>query len=126
MWRGCHLCGNLSNFTTNFSIIETKSFGSIYGHGLAFFLALAGFEIPPNSAGGFLGLFNTTTSDSSKNQIVLVEFNSFVNSKWDPPVAHVGINNNSISSAVYNCWDANLHSGDTVDASIVYNAHTKN
>ena len=76
--------GNLSDFKTNFSfIIETKSFGSIYGHGLAFFLAPVGFEIPPNSAGGLLGLFNTITSDSSKNQIVMVEYDSFVNSEWD-------------------------------------------
>jgi hypothetical protein len=33
---------------------------------------------------------------------------------------------NSISSAIYNPWNASLHSGDTVDVSIVYNATTKN
>ncbi|GMY12055.1 L-type lectin-domain containing receptor kinase IX.1-like [Fagus crenata] len=86
-----------------------------YGHGLAFFLAPVGFEIPPNSAGGFLGLFNTTTSDSSQNQIVLVEFDSYVNVEWDPSVEHVEINNNSIYSVVYTTWNASLHSEDTAD-----------
>ncbi|KAK7818566.1 l-type lectin-domain containing receptor kinase ix.1 [Quercus suber] len=61
-----------------------------YGHGLAFFLAPVGLEIPPNSVGGFLGLFNTTNSDSSQNQIVHVEFDSFVNQEWDPTVQHLG------------------------------------
>ncbi|KAE8124858.1 hypothetical protein FH972_019705 [Carpinus fangiana] len=34
---------------------------SSYGHGLAFFLASVGFELPPNSGASILGLFNTTT-----------------------------------------------------------------
>ncbi|KAK9231441.1 hypothetical protein WN943_021675 [Citrus x changshan-huyou] len=38
--------------------------------------APAGFQIPPNSAGGFLGLFNTTASFSSTNHIVSEEFDS--------------------------------------------------
>ncbi|GMY12052.1 L-type lectin-domain containing receptor kinase IX.1-like [Fagus crenata] len=118
--------GNLSDFTTHFSFIIDTQGRPTYGHGLAFFLAPVGFEIPPNSAGGFLGLFNTTTSDSSQNQIVLVEFDSYVNSGWDPLVEHVGINNNSISSAVYTTWNASLHSGDTADVWINYNATAKN
>ncbi|KAB1213160.1 L-type lectin-domain containing receptor kinase IX.1 [Morella rubra] len=119
--------GNLSHCSSNFSFIIDTQGSSSYGHGLAFFLAPAGFEIPPNSAGGFLGLFNTTTTtDSSLDQIVLVEFDSFVNPEWDPPVQHVGINNNSIFSAVYTPWNASLHSADTIVASILYNATTKN
>ena len=117
--------GNLSDFTTHFSFIIDTHGSSTYGDGLAFFLAPAGFEIPPNSAGSTLGLFNTT-SDSPHNQIVLVEFDSVPNLVWDPPVEHVGININSISSATYNPWNASLHSGDTVDVSIVYNATSKN
>ena len=118
--------GNLSDFTTHFSFIIDTQGSPSYGHGVTFFLAPVGFEIPPNSAGGFLGLFNTTNSDSSQNQIVLVEFDSFVNPEWDPPVEHVGINNNSISSAVYTNWNASLHSGDTADVWINYNASAKN
>ncbi|CAH2080580.1 unnamed protein product [Thlaspi arvense] len=97
-----------------------------YGHGLVFFLAPLDFDIPPNSGGGFLGLFNTTTSDSPKNQIVTVEFDSFVNPEWDRSYEHVGINNNSISSAVNTPWNASLHSGDTANVWITYNATTQN
>ncbi|PRQ48396.1 putative protein kinase RLK-Pelle-L-LEC family [Rosa chinensis] len=59
----------LTDFTTYFSfIIDTDGYPT-YGHGTAFFLAPVGFQLPPNSVGGFLGLFNTTTSDSSGNKI---------------------------------------------------------
>ncbi|XVF17393.1 hypothetical protein REPUB_Repub10bG0118000 [Reevesia pubescens] len=118
----------VADFTTHFSfIIDTLGKPSLrYAAGLAFFLAPVGFEIPPNSAGGFLGLFNTTTSDSARNQIVLVEFDTFPNSQWDPPVQHVGINTNSISSAKYTPWNFSLYDGKTADAWISYNATTKN
>ncbi|PON97083.1 Serine/threonine protein kinase [Trema orientale] len=116
----------LSDFTTRFSfVIDTLSRVN-YAAGLAFFLAPTGFQIPPNSAGGFLGLFNTTTSDSARNQIVLVEFDSFSNPQWDPPFEHVGINNNSISSVINTPWNASYHSGDIADVLINYNATTMN
>ncbi|XP_050292088.1 L-type lectin-domain containing receptor kinase IX.1-like [Quercus robur] len=118
--------GNLANFTTHFSFIIDTQGSANYGHGLAFFLAPVGFEIPPNSVGGFLGLYNTTNSDSSKNQLVHVEFDSFANPEWDPAFTHVGINNNSISSAVDTTWNASFHSGDTADVWITYNASTRN
>ncbi|KAF8396176.1 hypothetical protein HHK36_017789 [Tetracentron sinense] len=119
--------GKLSDFTTHFSFtIDTLNYSN-YGSGFAFFLAPVGFPIPPNSAGGFLGLFNTTTNDAiSKNQIVMVEFDTFVDDNWDPMVQHVGINNNSLTSAVYASWDAGLHSGETANAWVTYNATTKN
>ncbi|KAF7130289.1 hypothetical protein RHSIM_Rhsim10G0176200 [Rhododendron simsii] len=118
--------GALSDFTTNFSFTIDTLGSPRYGHGLAFFFAPVGFQIPPNSAGGFLGLFNTTTSNSVKNQMVVVEFDSYPNSEWDPPYEHVGINNNSIGSVITTPWNASLHSGVTCDASIMYNASTKN
>ncbi|KAG2696083.1 hypothetical protein I3760_07G042000 [Carya illinoinensis] len=119
--------GKLSDFSTHFSFTIDTQNRSIYGHGIAFFLAHVGFDVPLNSAGGFLGLFNTTNSDSSQNQIVLVEFDSsYLNQEWDPEVEHVGINNNSIASATYTPWNASFHSGDTADAWITYNASTKN
>lgn len=56
----------LSDFTSHFSFsIDTKG-SEFYEAGFAFYLAPVGFQIPSNSAGGFLGLFNTT-SDSSHN-----------------------------------------------------------
>ncbi|KAJ4714597.1 putative Kinase [Melia azedarach] len=120
--------GKLTDFSTKFSFIINTQGHSSYGHGLAFFLAPVGFQIPPNSAGGFLGLFNTSTTYSSSNHIVLVEFDSFYNPEWDPADVqdHVGINNNSIVSAVYNRWNASFHSGDTADVQITYNSATKN
>ncbi|XVF59137.1 hypothetical protein PTKIN_Ptkin07bG0251400 [Pterospermum kingtungense] len=120
--------GKLSDFSTSFSF-EIKTQGvSLYGHGLCFFLAPVGSQIPPNSAGGFLGLFNTTTSDSPNNQIVSIEFDSSENSDWDPHGigGHVGINNNSIASAVYTQWNASLHNNDNADVFITYNSTTKN
>ncbi|KAB1219360.1 L-type lectin-domain containing receptor kinase IX.1 [Morella rubra] len=102
--------------------------GSSRGDGLAFFLAPAGFEIPQNSGGEFLVLFNTTTStvNSIQNQIVLVKFDSVPNPQWDPPFPHVGINENSLFSSVDAPWNVSLHSGDTIVASILYNATVKN
>ncbi|KAF4353433.1 hypothetical protein F8388_005035 [Cannabis sativa] len=116
----------LTNFTSRFSFTVDTRGRPIYAAGLAFFLAPVGYQIPPNSAGGFLGLFNTTTSDSSNNQIVTVEFDSFPNPEWDPSVGHVGINNNSIASATFTPWNASYHSSDIADALITYNANTKN
>ncbi|KAF7130864.1 hypothetical protein RHSIM_Rhsim10G0175900 [Rhododendron simsii] len=118
--------GALSDFTTNFSFIIDTLESSTYGHGLAFFLAPVGSQIPPNSAGGFLGLFNTTTSNSAENQMVTVEFDSYSNREWDPAYEHIGINNNSIGSVITTPWNASLYSGETCTAAITYNASTKN
>lgn len=118
--------GKLADFTTRFSFTIDTQNRSSYGHGIAFFLAPVGFQIPPNSVGGFLGLFNTTTSDSSQNHIVAVEFDTFSNPEWDPKYEHVGINKNSISSVVTTPWNVTLYSGEAADAWITYNSTTKN
>ncbi|CAM8888735.1 unnamed protein product [Rhodiola kirilowii] len=117
--------GRLTDFTCRFSFSIDTLNRSDYGSGLAFFLAPVGFNIPPNSIGGFLGLFNTTTSDSSRNQIVSVEFDSNGSDQWDPGYEHVGINNNSVYSAVTTPWNTSFHSGDTADVQISYNGTTK-
>nr|KAJ0224068.1 hypothetical protein LSAT_V11C200079690 [Lactuca sativa] len=117
--------GKVSDFTTRFTfIIDTQAQYS-YGHGFAFFLAPVGFQTPRNSAGGFLGLFNTTYTDSPRNQMIVIEFDSFSNEEWDPSYEHVGINKNSISSANYTSWNASLHSGDPADVWVSYNATTQ-
>ncbi|KAI3462619.1 hypothetical protein Pfo_019282 [Paulownia fortunei] len=118
--------GELADFTTRFSFTVDTQNRSAYGNGLAFFLAPVGFQIPPNSAGGFLGLFNTSTTDSSQSQIVSVEFDSFSNPEWDPPYEHVGINKNSIASSVTTPWNVTLHSGEIANAWITYNGTTRN
>ncbi|KAK2354732.1 L-type lectin-domain containing receptor kinase IX.1 [Trifolium repens] len=119
--------GQLTDFTTHYTFIINTQNKSLYGHGLAFFLAPFGFDIPPNSSGGLMGLFNTTTKDSSSsNQIVHVEFDSYPNDEWSETNQHVGINNNSIISSVSTPWNASYHSGDIVEVSISYNSTTKN
>lgn len=84
--------GEVTHFSTHFTFSIQKTTPS-YGAGLSFFMAPVGYPIPPNSPGGFLGLFN-----------------SFPNPEWDPEFQHVGINNNSIKSAVFVPWNATLHS----------------
>ncbi|KAK4426532.1 L-type lectin-domain containing receptor kinase IX.1 [Sesamum alatum] len=108
------------------SFIEWAESSTTESHGLSFFLAPIGFQIPLNSAGGYLALFNSSTTDLSQTQIVSVEFDSFVNPEWDPPYEHVGINRNSISSSVTFPWNVALHSGRPADAWITYNATMRN
>ncbi|EOX91874.1 Concanavalin A-like lectin protein kinase family protein [Theobroma cacao] len=119
--------GKLSDFSTRFAFSININNLSDYGHGFVFFLAPAGSQIPPNSAAGRLGLFNTSQWVSTLGQVVLVEFDTYKNG-WDPDQLdnHVGINNNSIVSAVYTRWNASIHNGDTADVLITYNATTKN
>ncbi|CAJ2636323.1 unnamed protein product [Trifolium pratense] len=118
--------GQITDFTTHYTFIIDTQNDTNYGHGLAFFLAPFGFEIPPNSDGGFLGLFNTTTMDSPGNQMVHVEFDSYPNGEWGETTEHVGINNNSIISSASITWDASKHSGDPAEVWISYNSTTKN
>ncbi|XP_071706126.1 L-type lectin-domain containing receptor kinase IX.1-like [Rutidosis leptorrhynchoides] len=124
--------GKLSDFVTRFSfIIDTQDFippkGFGYGHGIVFFLAPVDFETPLNSAAGFLGIFNTTTSDNpTQGPIVHVEFDSFSNHEWDPPGGHVGINRNSLSSVTYASWNTSLYDKQTGTCWVSYNATTKN
>ncbi|PON97090.1 Legume lectin domain containing protein [Trema orientale] len=110
----------LTDFTTRFTLtVQTPSSAGpnkiCYGNGVAFFLGPVGFEIPPNSAGGFLGLYSTSTSSSSRNQILHEKFDSFANPEWDPAFEHVGINNGSLKSAVLAPWNASLHSGNSTN-----------
>ncbi|RZC87275.1 hypothetical protein C5167_029825 [Papaver somniferum] len=118
--------GGLAHFTTHFTFSIQKS-TPFYGAGLAFFIAPVGHPIPSNSPGGFLGLFNTTTTDdTSLNRIIHVEFDSSPNPEWDPDFTHVGINKYSIKSAAVTYWNASMHSQETGNAWITYNATTKN
>ncbi|KAI6696531.1 hypothetical protein NL676_016650 [Syzygium grande] len=55
----------------------------------------------------------------------MIEFDTFPNKEWDPDVQHVGINSDSIGSAVFSSWKATSHSGEPADVWISYNATTK-
>ncbi|KAL3724590.1 hypothetical protein ACJRO7_029715 [Eucalyptus globulus] len=104
---------SLLTTTTRFPLAIDNDGSGLYDDGIAFFLAPAGMPILPNSGGGFLGLFNASmASEGPRNRIVMVEFNTYVNPEFDPPVHHIGINKNGLSSVVYTSWDPSLHSGD--------------
>ncbi|KAI3408435.1 Protein kinase domain-containing protein [Psidium guajava] len=56
----------------------------------------------------------------------MVEFDTYVNEKFDPPVRHIGINKNLLKSVVYAPWDPASHSGKATDVIVTYNSMTKN
>jgi serine/threonine protein kinase len=84
--------------------------------------------LPPNSAGGFLGLFNGTNNQSSAFPLVYVEFDTFTNPEWDPldVKSHVGINNNSLVSSNYTSWNATSHNQDIGRVLIFYDSARRN
>jgi len=91
--------GKPTDFSTSFSFkIDTRNLSN-YGHGICFFLAPVGIQLPVNSAGGFFGLFTRIDNYTSSFPLVHIEFDSFNNQEWDPNTvgSHVGINNNSLT-----------------------------
>ncbi|XP_039174219.1 L-type lectin-domain containing receptor kinase IX.1-like [Eucalyptus grandis] len=118
--------GRQADFFTRFSFTITTNNPTQYGDGIALFLAPVGFPVPPNSVGGFFGLFNASTFDGHQNQIVMVEFDSWVNSEFDPSTQHIGINKNSLRPLSYTPWNAGSHSGNATDVMVTYNSTTKN
>ncbi|KAL3724591.1 hypothetical protein ACJRO7_029716 [Eucalyptus globulus] len=119
--------GRQANFSTCFSFTIETDGSAQYSDGIAFFLAPAGISIPPNSAGGFLGLFNgSTANEGPRNQIVMVEFDTYMNWEFDPHWYHIGINQNSLSSVVLAPWDPVSQSGKAVNVNVTYNSASKN
>ncbi|KAK7386693.1 hypothetical protein VNO78_27028 [Psophocarpus tetragonolobus] len=116
----------LTDFTTHFSFVMKAIDPLKVGDGLAFFIAPFDSVIPNNSVGGYLGLFsNVSAFNTTKNQLVAVEFDSFKND-WDPSSDHVGINVNSIKSVSNVTWKSNMKNGSVANAWIWYNSSTKN
>ncbi|TXG60051.1 hypothetical protein EZV62_014624 [Acer yangbiense] len=116
--------GKLTDFTTHFSFSIRATDANKYGDGISFFLAPYDFSIPPNSVGGLLALFSNL-ENSTANQIVAVEFDSFKNI-WDPDDNHVGINVNSIVSVANVTWKSSIRNGSTANAWVSYNSSTQN
>ncbi|QHN78906.1 hypothetical protein HN51_056106 [Arachis hypogaea] len=116
--------GLRAGFETTFVFRISKPYNTEYtpgpGDGLAFFLASAETEIPPESSGKFLGLFN-----DASDRIVAVEFDTFSNSDiGDPNYPHIGVDVNSIRSSKVCYW--NFHDAAITTAKITYNsAHKK-
>ncbi|KAK6923239.1 Legume lectin domain [Dillenia turbinata] len=118
--------GQLTDFKTHFTFTIKAVNPSYYGDGLSFFISPFGSQVPDNSSGGFLGLFNSQSAlNSAKNSIVAVEFDSFQND-WDPSSDHVGINVNSIVSVANVTWNSSIKDGRRANAWVWYNSSTFN
>ncbi|XXG55833.1 hypothetical protein AAC387_Pa03g3408 [Persea americana] len=118
--------GNLTDFNTQFSFIINGLKDSWPGDGFTFFFSPNGSTntIPLHSIGGNLGIYSD--SNSSKNQIVAVEFDTYPNS-WDPSLPHVGININSrVSETTSELWTNSTDKVYKGNASVSYSASTKN
>nr|KYP66372.1 Agglutinin-2 [Cajanus cajan] len=123
--------GRVANFHTEFSFVVNTKRKSLHGDGFTFFIASNDFRFAHNSSGGFLGLFNKETAfNTSLNQVVAVEFDSFAN-EWDPNFPesdspHIGIDINSIRSVATAPWQLDVQPTGTIGkAHISYLSSTK-
>ena len=118
--------GRLTDFTTHFSFIIKATNANWSADGLAFFIAPNGSNIPNNSTGGALGLLDPALDNSTQNEIVAVEFDTFQN-KFDPSANHVGIDVNSVKSKKSFSWPrGSISNGETLNAWVSYNSTTQN
>ncbi|MED6148620.1 hypothetical protein PIB30_054748 [Stylosanthes scabra] len=100
----------------------------IAGHGLAFFIAPLSYSfspIPKDSFGGYLGLFSNNTLPptvdypNSPKPIIFVEFDNYVDGRWDPRYKHIGINVNTTRSRATVPWE--VRSGQILTTRVRYN-----
>nr|Q39529.1 RecName: Full=Agglutinin-2; AltName: Full=Agglutinin II; AltName: Full=ClAII; AltName: Full=LecClAII; Flags: Precursor [Cladrastis kentukea]AAC49137.1 lectin precursor [Cladrastis kentukea] len=113
----------LASFQTTFTFVLSSPTNNP-GDGIAFFIAPPETTIPPGSSGGLLGLFSPDNAlNNSLNQIVAVEFDTFVNNNWDPSHRHIGIDVNTIKSSATVRWQR--ENGSLATAQISYNSDTK-
>ncbi|CAN6560993.1 unnamed protein product [Malus baccata var. baccata] len=127
--------GKLADFTTSFDF-AIYSNETVYGDGLAFFIAPNGSVLNYTlGIGGSLGLpFNTTPSDDfvMRNQyaFVAVEFDIFYYNELttivDPQYEHVAIDVNSLNSSKWERWNGGIKNGIRNSATITYNSSSKN
>ncbi|KAH0454295.1 hypothetical protein IEQ34_016219 [Dendrobium chrysotoxum] len=117
--------GDLADFTTHFSFAIKAFSTNFYGDGLTFFLSPYPSTVPPDSIGGNLGLVSESTTPNGTVNFVAVEFDTFPN-RWDPVKDHVGIDVNSVESAVTAIWNSSIKDGSIGNAWVSYNASEKN
>nr|AFK41013.1 unknown [Lotus japonicus] len=111
--------GNVASFVTSFSFIIKDFEDYNPADGLVFFLAPFGTEIPKESTGGRFGIIN---GKDAFNQIVAVEFDTFIN-PWDSSPRHIGIDVNSLISLKTVPW--NKVAGSLEKVTIIYDSQTK-
>ncbi|KAF3951604.1 hypothetical protein CMV_022771 [Castanea mollissima] len=121
--------GNLTDFTTHFSFAIDSQNRSVYGDGIAFFLAPVGSKIPKTKGGSTIGLTRGDQAlDSKDNPFVAVEYDIYSNAYLDPPGEHVGIDLNSLKSVANISWYSNIaiKEGKRYEAWISYNSSSHN
>ncbi|XP_019168942.1 PREDICTED: L-type lectin-domain containing receptor kinase IX.1-like [Ipomoea nil] len=120
--------GKLSAFNTHFDFVIDSKGSNRYGDGFAFFLAPVGSRIPPNATkGGGFGLANDAERlNASKNAFVAVEFDIYLNDEYDTQAKHVGIDVDSLQSAVTQTWLPDIEGGKPNQAWINYDPGSMN
>ncbi|XP_004512557.1 lectin 9-like [Cicer arietinum] len=122
--------GELADFSTTFIFAVNTNGSQLHGDGFTFFLGPIDFDLPKNSSGGYLGLFNPETAlIPSENPILAIEFDSFTN-EWDPTAPfqspHIGIDVGSIDSVATTDWPIDFVQRNAIgEASINYNSESK-
>ena len=95
------------------------------GDGVAFFVGAYPPDLPPDSDGGLLGLFDEPFNPVNTNSpaTVAVEFDAYKN-EWDPKntTSHVGVDVNNISSVAYAALPDGCFNG-TMSAWVRYDAN---
>ncbi|KAL1534773.1 lectin CPL-like [Salvia divinorum] len=113
--------GGQVDFETTINFIITPSSANAPADGLTFFIAPVGSTIPSSSTGSNFGIFGSSGSSPS---VFAVEFDTYVNSAWDPRYRHIGIDIGSRSSSnTTEVGDAII--GQQVNARINYVGATK-
>ncbi|WVZ86474.1 hypothetical protein U9M48_033242 [Paspalum notatum var. saurae] len=111
-------------FATAFAFsIAAPDPASASGAGLAFFLSPFPSTLPDASAGGLLGLFNS--SSPRAGPVVAVEFDTYKN-EWDPSADHVGVDLGGIVSAATVDCGTGMKDGRTAHARVAYDAAAGN
>nr|GMD07241.1 L-type lectin-domain containing receptor kinase IX.1-like [Ipomoea batatas] len=120
--------GNLTAFNTHFAFVIDSKGSSRYGDGFAFFLAPVGSRIPPYATkGGGFGLANDEERlNFSRNTFVAVEFDIYMNKEYDTESKQVGIDVDSLKSAVAQTWSPDIEGGKPNEAWINYDPRSMN
>ena len=120
------ITGKSTDFTTHFSF-KISTINSSGQDGLTFFLAPNGSHLPNDAAGGCLALISKCDNFTiPRKELVDVEFDTY-NNTWDETDSeHVGININSIKSAVSTDLSRSMKNASRIDVRISYDSKKNN
>ncbi|XP_073107349.1 L-type lectin-domain containing receptor kinase IX.1-like [Elaeis guineensis] len=121
--------GKLANFTSNFSFTIDGLNQTRSADGIAFFLSSYPYynETFNHSWGGALGIFDRNGTNMTRNKIVAVEFDSYINPEYnDSSAHHMGIDIHRIVSVAHVELNTNIRKNIILSASVSYNARTRN